>query len=1390
MRRNKVFGICGYLMLMLPAVILAAALCGCTNRLFQKKELTHVLCLASSDTQVQGLDGIDQKALAAYRDMGYELHFDYYQSINPDDLCKYPVVVGMIPQLHPGTEAIGSKLGDALEKYIRDGGGFLLISEPSYYGVGDWMNALNQWLKKFDIQILNEQPRDSDPENNKEMIRILSYKFFKTANIAKHPATEGVETLWLPTYFSDLYIQTYTMKASEEWNVLIRGEKTCASYQFNALRGGNKVVGTHPTEPPLLAVRSLGKGEIAVFSTSSGYFIWDAMHWANGSGFVLKEGDGLKLMCNLFKFLSSGEKNLASAKNPSFEKLPSPPVKPVTQAVSGNVPIMPDKNEWLDYVIKKMAPDNSSVKYYVDCGALSDIPYTSERGFGYLHVPGSSWYVRWPWSEIFHATASNSRSFDIKTVQYRFDNLDPQKKYHLGVMVWGYQTEGARTLNLTSQDGKSLKREITVPLFSQKEGPKFELVEIPKDIIANGSPTFSFSRGGGGQGTFSSICELWLFEDGNDGIRKAQDIVSIFESPSENPNELKSSMKQYRGLIGAKSEFSGEGKSTVAEMSKAAQEAGLSFLVFTDRIDCLDEVKLGKLKDECKKSTTPKFTAIPGLEFSSKYPNMKRDYQDPKSYGSINAYVFNNIEKLPEGKTTNPYDLFRKFQGGELCGGKASQPNLLAPGKNGISPFFQRFWRGFDVFTLSEKLSITDDSKKTYADVLSSGYAPYPRVSGVIKTPDEIRNAAKGWNTVISAPNLEEMPLFHYTSLITNGPELTHFTMSFDHCRELDWGGGLLFNGNARLSLNIKAVSPSKMKDITLYEGNRIVRKWHPDSQEFEKTESVLVAGNHEFWLNITTDDGKELISGRIQAIDSNFLMGMCSDNQNTICSLTERPSKFEREERELYYQHSYWHTGEAAGQLGILKDARDLVPRIIEVGIIQAVKSFLPSPVFNFSSGNEEKHGTSELRIKEGSGDFNIIEYKFDVPESKASSKVTITSFRPSREGGTAVLVETDITAKEDLNLAADNSIGILSIGMMPTLPQIWNYTYTDPSKKGTDVTGKFTNIPDRGTVEVPLDPRGGVMLWPSEAGNLLIFPLSENCELRAVFENLPKVWNCRERISLFAKVPTIKKGESVRFKYLVVLHSGAIDSESQLIKLRELYTDFSDVVEKVNSGKLGDASYPLSFASGNTGGISAVFDTSDKFDPVPLIVEGVNPNCSSGITEAGNPVKILEPAGTTLRTVIPPGRNGTRMFVGSLFECSSHELIIEWGGLHSGGVRFHAHNPSDKPIKSSISVNSMSGLPKFKSELSFAPGESTWIWAKDDLTISEGAFMQIDKFTGDSENCLIKCHGKGPFRFSGPWKIAEVNGKIPDKDLNEIPAGGENIDSIKLKRINENKK
>ena len=64
---------------------------------------TPVLCLAARDAKGQGLTYIEANALAAYREQGFDLQFDCYEEVSAEKLLRYPVVVGMLSQLHQGT---------------------------------------------------------------------------------------------------------------------------------------------------------------------------------------------------------------------------------------------------------------------------------------------------------------------------------------------------------------------------------------------------------------------------------------------------------------------------------------------------------------------------------------------------------------------------------------------------------------------------------------------------------------------------------------------------------------------------------------------------------------------------------------------------------------------------------------------------------------------------------------------------------------------------------------------------------------------------------------------------------------------------------------------------------------------------------------------------------------------------------------------------------------------------------------------------------------------------------------------------------------------------------------------------------------------------------------
>jgi len=1270
-----------------------------------KKNLIPVLCLASKDTKIQGLDSIAPKALEAYRKKGYELHLDYYQDISEKDLMKYKIVVGMITQLHRGTVPINPKLAVALDKYIKQGGGFILIPAPSYYGSEDFVLRLNPVLKKYGCKLLSEIPLD--PSSQKTLVRVLGYRYLKTTNLKKHPITEGISQVWLPLDFANSYLRTHTMAISPEWESVVNGEFTTVTYPFNKLARNIKEPGTHRSEPPFLAVKKVGKGRIAVFTTASRYFIFDAYHWAHGSGFVMNNG-GLKLMTNLFKYVSVNASD--SKAQPHQKNL----VKKVE--VLGNVSVCQNKNKWLEIAMKKFQPGDSRVKYYVDCGAQSDLPYNKLRGYGYLNVPHESWLIRWAWSDIFHATAANSRAFDRKKLTYRFDNLTSSKNYQLGIMLWGYQDEGARSV-VVKLEGHSVT--LPLPRFKQGQGPRFTLLDIPKQALKDASLSVGFSRAAEGKGTFTSVCELWLYEAAKEGKMTAEEIVSTFESPSAGTETLVKDFEYFNGLIGAKSNYT-TGKNSVAEMSAAAQQAGYSFLVFDDELNKLDITKYKKLLADCRKASNKDFTAMAGMSFTA-----SKQSESPQARGKISAYVFTQpLTCLPDKKSlSNPHELYWRFFGGELSGGKKNAPSLLHPGRNEVPPFFQRFWRGIDVFNFNQQGTLYDNSEALYRDLLTAGYGPYPRVSGDYRSVGDIKNAAKSksWQNTILAWNRSILPVFNYSSSISNGPKIKRCQYSFDYLSGGEVGGGILFSNNARLNLDLLVEHSSPITEISLYKSNLLVRRWYPKQRKVEISESILITGQREMMLEIKAADGTRALTGRFQTQDRQFLSGMCGDNQNSICSFTRPPSKFVLDEREIYLQHSYWHTGEAAGQFGFLRDSRELVPRIIETGIIQPCKMVHPCPVISFKKGAAENHTFSKMRIVAASRDYNLINYSRDLAKDAFKSNTNIISYRPIVNGSTVSLIELEMTAKRDIAAGEIKALRILSMGLMPSFPALWKYTYLNSENKLT--TGDFSSLKNS-TKSCKLKPGSPMMAWPNDVANLLIIPL-DNTPYSLDVDNLYGVWNGRERFQLKLDKRVFKKGEKIKTRILVMLYSGKVKAATDLNKIA---ADFKEAAKvSMKSGKLESNIYETRIKAVNYAANGTIKMSSKIKRPLAFRLEGINPNWTCAL-EQDDDFKLAESHENVLRTALNPV--DSNFALGNPLVADNTELLLEWGGRHVGGIRFFAHNPTKQEMSVVVKSNpAFKHIPEAFAKIKLSAGQSNWFWMGKFGGIKENTKRQVVK-------------------------------------------------------------
>jgi len=889
-----------------------------------------------------------------------------------------------------------------------------------------------------------------------------------------------------------------------------------------------------------------------------------------------------------------------------------------------------------------------------------------------------------------------------------FSGLNRSAAYRVGLLIWAWQKEGARHIRVRAGD-HVLAEALAPPLAAEGRGPRWVELDIPPEAISSdGMLNVLFDLADGGPGTFASIGELWLFERGPAERLDADDLRAKFESPAEPRREQLQGRGVFAGMIGARSTLTG-GKATVAELCEVARSAGLHFLAFTEDAHQLGEHGLAALQEACRAASTDGFLALPGVSFRARYAGEPERRPDaPYSWGEVEAYTFHPLQRLPDARDyDNAYNVLWKFFGGELSGGRPAIPTFMRPVSSRIPPWFTRFWRGLDVITLDDQGVVIEDARKLYADLAASGYGPHPRVRAVIDSVPALQAAlASGWRTYIHAPFLNEAVPYHYTSSIGNGPVIDTFSVSFDYARDSGVGEGILFVDQAWLEVHVQVTSPTPVRRVTLFSGTEPLRVWHSATNRFRRQETLLAARNHALWLRVEAEDGREAISGRIALQDNRFMMSMCADNQNSICNLTRPPTRYVRDDRELFLAHSYWHTGEAYGQIGAMLDASKLVPRVIETGIIQPVKYFIPTPTLHFADGAREDHLFSEMRMMEASRDFNIVSYVFDPPGGKAKSEVTLTAFRPAFEGDTVVMVESVLTAHEELDLLdAGRGIEHLRLAMLPDLAA--NRRYTWMGGAGIE-SGAYLYDGVMPAVTGRLDgAQSAAMLWPGEVGTLMVTPLDDHV-YDAIFERLNK-GNAREAVTLSSAPGFIARGTVITNRFLVALHQDLVTNATDMVRLRERFTHPEQHVVSLIRGRLAGPGYPLHVQAEDDAVVMTV-RTEDRHDPLPLVVSGLRDH-HTALVVVGDTQRAAEVVEGVLRITLPPGLDETTVVVGHPLVADHKNVFVTWGDRVGDDLRFHVHHSAPTPVTFRMVSNPAFPVAPLDAVWKLDPGESVWL-------------------------------------------------------------------------------
>jgi len=269
----------------------------------------------------------DPKLRAHFDKLGFDCGVaPYAPGLTLDFLKQFNVVVVPHPYL-PGYSAaldgVAAANKQLLLEYVKQGGGMLFMRVTGWQ-FGKDIDAINDWLKPCDVEILSEQVVDEE-----QMVTLESrYKLSWTGNVTPHPVTEGVRGIFYTTYYHMYSDSTSPLRVGKDWTVLLRGMKTAKS--LKTIKGGKPpppVPGAYESEPPLLAVRDYGKGRIAVWPLNATCVWQDGYHTLWGRGLTMEgkranmHGDAARLLCNLMTHLAEPTRGAFGGYVPPKEKV-------------------------------------------------------------------------------------------------------------------------------------------------------------------------------------------------------------------------------------------------------------------------------------------------------------------------------------------------------------------------------------------------------------------------------------------------------------------------------------------------------------------------------------------------------------------------------------------------------------------------------------------------------------------------------------------------------------------------------------------------------------------------------------------------------------------------------------------------------------------------------------------------------------------------------------------------------------------------------------------------------------------------------------------------------------------------------------------------------------
>lgn len=804
---------------------------------------------------------------------------------------------------------------------------------------------------------------------------------------------------------------------------------------------------------------------------------------------------------------------------------------------------------------------------------------------------------------------------------------------------------------------------------------------------------------------------------------------SLAELPPAKPN--------WHGVVGARTTRT-TGRASAAEFAAEAKRAGLHFLVFLEEFSMLTREEFESLRAECATLSDDTFQAYPGFTIQDVFGNHyfvcgpktiwpEKDLLDTE--GKRFTDVFQGMNPKLSGTLGAVLLEYWLKRGEFILGTYLHKQNIL--------PYYD--FRAYDSMALvtqqdGQTLESLEETFPAHKHLVNRGECLRVFALTFMDSPGDLKWVSNGTYHHMAIEtdrlgNLEHafrsinsrmtMSPYNYTTQVTRGPVVEEWR---------HWGDGLWrdYPGYEwyrwdlyRWRLRLKVASAKGLKEVAIFDGDELFRRFLPNGQRtFEWQSDLTHNQQHNLFVVATDMNGAQTVTTELWDRIHLFEEYMCYDRMNQLPWGQARWEDNRTQARIIPPTPATavkgpWSSYMVSSPAGLYStDARlgsgtvfgfdttggasvpgiSFAPRIesdqgIEAANWGRVRSDRILHSADVMCGIGHLDG---LYLDERRRGQNLTVWETMMPTQPSrllDVSLKRTAFHPRTAGlGAAEIVDVAVTAKRDLKATRFSLTGNTSA----------------PQRAREGATLK--TMPEE-LREIWLRQPGDYLLWSTPSAAQAVFNLGEQ----------PLVFRTN---SLDLAVTEIRAGQKFPVKLLVI---GAPFIVSQ------------------NAGWMDDLRARLGLADGQAVGyglhikagtiVSRVYALNvdgqrrcfrgtlvpDQPYPVsvPIQVTNLNPRWSAYFTDlrTGQRRPLGVGAEGTSWVAYDFGPSPREIFIGHPFVCDSPEVSLTVAQTGPECFQIEAHNPTDMAIPITIEANPHSGITAETQRLKLPPGSSTMI-------------------------------------------------------------------------------